>query len=390
MNVCLIASGYPSPSRPVHNIFIHEQAEEMRQQGLNVRVITSGNKDSPAEETFEGMPVSRVMSSSFKLGLIYPFVFALRAALKAAQLHKIEKFDIIHAHFADHAGLAGAIISRVLRKPFILTVHGYDVNYSKELGYGLGTRWLQRIYLFFILKSADMVCPVSHVLERQCITTWHISPRKLAVTHNGTHIPELPSQDEISRFKARINPDGKKVIMSISSLIELKGQQNIIAALPGVIKELPETVFIIVGEGPYLPSLAGLTSELGLDNQVKVINRSISRGEVTLFLAICDVFALVSRLESFGIVYLEALALGKPVIASRGQGGEDFITDGENGFLVNPTDKHDLADKLVRLLKDKNLRESLGQRGKDTVMQGYLWQHSVARLREVYSNLLKN
>jgi teichuronic acid biosynthesis glycosyltransferase TuaC len=363
MNVCLIASGYPSPSRPVHNIFIHEQAEEMRQQGLNVRVITSGNKDSPAEETFEGMPVSRVMSSSFKLGLIYPFVFALRAALKAAQLHKIEKFDIIHAHFADHASLAGAIISRVLRKPFILTVHGYDVNYSKELGYGLGTRWLQRIYLFFILKSADMVCPVSHVLERQCITTWHISPRKLAVIHNGTHIPELPSQDEISRFKARINPDGKKVIMSISSLIELKGQQNIIAALPGVIKELPETVFIIVGEGPYLPSLAGLTSELGLDNQVKVINRSISRGEVTL---------------------------GKPVIASRGQGGEDFITDGENGFLVNPTDKHDLADKLVRLLKDKNLRESLGQRGKDTVMQGYLWQHSVARLREVYSNLLKN
>lgn len=389
MNVCLIASGYPSPSRPVHNIFIHEQAKEMLKHGLKVRVITAGDKGSPAEETLEGIPVLRVMIGS-RSALLYPFVFTLKALKKAVQLNRVEKFDIIHAHFADHAGLAGAVISRLLRRPFVLTVHGYDVNYSKELGYGLGTRWLQRIYLFLILKSASRVCPVSHVLKEQCLNTWRVSPRRLKVIHNGTQLPQLPSRDEIDKLRAHLNLDGKRVIMSISALVELKGQQNMIAALPSVIKEVPDTMLIIVGEGPYLSRLTDLTRELSLDNHVTIINRFISRREVTRFLTICDVYALVSRLESFGIVYIEALALGKPVIGSRGQGCEDFITDGENGFLVNPTDREDLAEKLVCLLKDRDLRESLGRKGKDTVMQGYLWRHSVTQLREVYQSLRRS
>ncbi len=390
MNICMIASGYPCHSKPVLDIFIHEQAREMAKQGLKVHVITPGNNDdSPREETIEGVHVHRVMNGDFKPARLMPFVFAVKVMREAARLNKIEKFDVVHSQFADHAGFAGAVTSGILRRPFVLTAHGYDISYSKELGYGIGTTWLGRIYVSFILKSADKICPVSNALKKQCITKWHINPKKLEVLHNGFYIQERPEEDELIRFKSTLNIDDKKVILSVSSLIKGKGQQNIIKALPAVIKEAPDAIFLLVGEGPYLPALEQLIKELGLESYVKITNRFADRSELPVFLSICDVFVLASVLESFGIVYLEALALGKPVIGSRGQGDEDFIIDGENGFLVDPANTDELARKIIILLKDKNLRESMGQKGKKAVMEGYLWKHNVEKLVRTYEELIK-
>ncbi len=389
MNICMIASGYPSQSKPVRDIFIHEQAKEMAKHGLKVHVLTPGDDDSSREETMEGVHVHRVMNTGFKPARLFPFVFAAKVMRKAAQLNRTERFDIVHSHFADHAGFAGAITSKILRKPFVLTTHGYDVYYSKELGYGLGITWLQRIYVFLILKSADKICPVSNALKKQCITRWHVNPKKLEVLHNGIYIPGLPEEDELNRFKSVQNIDDKKVILSISSLIKRKGQQNIIKALPAVIKEVPNAIFILVGEGPYLPELEHLVKELSLESYVKFTNRFADRSELPMFLSICDVFVLASVLESFGIVYLEALALGKPVIGSRGQGCEDFIENGVNGFLVDPTNTDELARRIVVLLKDRSLRESMGRKGREVVREGFLWKYSVERLVRIYEELMK-
>ncbi|MFC1912762.1 glycosyltransferase family 4 protein [Chloroflexota bacterium] len=389
MNICMIASGYPSKSKPVLDVFIHEQAREMVKQGLNVHVIIPSVDDSPREETVEGVHVHRVINSNFKPARLFSFVFAVKVMRKAARLNKTEKFDVVHSHFADHAGFAGAIISKILRRPFVLTTHGYDVYYSKELGYGIGTTWLGRVYTSFILKRADKICPVSNALKKQCITRWHINPKKLEVNHDGTHITKPPAEDELNRFKSILNIDDKKVILSVSSLIKRKGHQNIVKALPAVIREVPDAIFILVGEGPYLPELERLIKELKLQSYVKITNRFANRSELPMFLSICDVFVLASVLEAFGIVYLEALALGKPVIGSRGEGDEDFIVDGENGFLVDPTNTDELAKRIVVLLKDKSLRESMGQKGKKDVVESYLWKHNVEKLARTYEELVR-
>jgi len=270
----------------------------------------------------------------------------------------------------------------------VITAHGYDVFYSKELGYGIGTTWLGRVYVFFILRCADRIFPVSNTLKRHCITKWHIKPKKLEVIHNGIYIQQLPEEDELNRFRSTLNIDNKKVIFSVSSLIKRKGQQHIIKALPAVVEEVPDAVFVLVGEGPYLTELEQLVRELNLESYVKIINRFADRSELPMFFSICDVFTLVSVLESFGIVYIEALALGKPVIGSRGEGDEDFIVDGENGFLVDPNDTDGLARKIVTLLKDESLRESMGKKGQRAVMEGYLWKHSVQSLIRSYKELI--
>jgi len=388
MNICMIASGYPGHYKPALDIFIHEQAREMVKQGLKVHVITPADDDSPKEETMEGVHVHRVMDAGFKPSRLMPFAFAIKAMRKIARLNRTEKFDVVHAQFADHAGLAGAITSRILRRPFVITVHGYDIYYSQESGYGLGTTWLQRIYVSLILKSTNKILPVSTAARRQCITRWHVNSKKLEVIHNGINIPQNPEPDKLNRLKSALNLDGKKVILSISSLIKRKGQQNIIKALPAVIKEVPDAIFVLVGEGPYLPELERLIRELKLKSYVRLTRRFVARSEIQMFLGICDVFVLVSVLESFGIVYIEALSLGKPVIGSRGEGDEDFIVDGENGFLVDPNDTDELAQKIIATLRSESLRESMGQKGQKVVMESYLWQHNVEKVVRTYKELV--
>jgi len=208
------------------------------------------------------------------------------------------------------------------------------------------------------------------------------------VIHNGINIPQNPEPDKLNRLKSALNLDGKKVILSISSLIKRKGQQNIIKALPAVIKEVPDAIFVLVGEGPYLPELERLIRELKLKSYVRLTRRFVARSEIQMFLGICDVFVLVSVLESFGIVYIEALSLGKPVIGSRGEGDEDFIVDGENGFLVDPNDTDELAQKIIATLRSESLRESMGQKGQKVVMESYLWQHNVEKVVRTYKELV--
>ena len=388
MNICMIASGYPSISEPGRNIFIQEQVNEMAKQGLNVHVITLGDDESPNVEINNGVSIHRVMNPDYKPTRLMPLIFAIKAMKKATELNKSVKFDIVHSQFADHAGFAGTIISRFLRIPFVITVHGYDVYFSKKFGYGLGTTRLQRIYVYFILKSANKIFPVSNALKRQCNVKWHINSKKLEVIPNGMCFNKLPERDEIIRLKSNLNINDKKIILSVSSLIKRKGQQNIIKVLPEVIKDVPDAFFILIGDGPCLPKLEQLTKDLELEKHVMFINRYISKDELAVFFSICDFFALPSVLESFGIVYIEALFFGKPIIGSRGQGVEDFIVDGETGFLINPYDRDELARKITILMKDERLRISMGEKGKKIVLEKYLWEHNVKTLTSTYTNII--
>ena len=388
MNICMIASGYPSISEPSRNIFIQEQATEMAKQGFNVHVITLGDDDSPNIEINNGVSIHRVMNPDYKPTRLMPLIFAIKAMKKAVELNTSVKFNIVHSQFADHAGFAGAIISRILRIPFVITVHGYDVYYSKKFGYGLGTTRLQRIYVYFILKSANKIFPVSNALKQQCNVKWHINSKKLEVIPNGMCFNKLPERDEIIRLKSNLNINDKKIILSVSSLIKRKGQQNIIKVLPEVIKDVPDAFFILIGDGPCLPKLEQLTKDLELEKHVMFINRYISKDELAVFFSICDFFALPSVLESFGIVYIEALFFGKPIIGSRGQGVEDFIVDGETGFLINPYDRDELARKITILMKDERLRISMGEKGKKIVLEKYLWEHNVGTLTSAYKNII--
>jgi len=389
MNICVIASGYISQSKPGLNSFIHEQAVEMVRKGLSVHVIAPGSNKDLNEEIIDGVHIHRVIVEDYTLSNLQFIAFVIKTFRKAIQLNRKIRFDIIHSHFADHAGFAGGILSKILEKPFVLTVHGYDIFYNKKLNYGQGTHLPTRLLTRFILKLPDRILAVSTAVKRQ-LKVWKINPQKIVVIHNGTRLQKIPKKEHVSDFKKKYNLKNKKIILCISALIKRKGNQNIIKSLPYVTDKIPESTFVIIGRGSYKQELEKLIDELGLEKNVMILDKYFSNNELTMFYSICDVFILMSWLEAFGIVYIEASQMGKPIIGSSEWGAGDIIIDGKTGYLVKPNDTLDLADKLTTLLTNKSLRESMGKKGKERVMTNFLWEHNVKNLIKTYDEIIAN
>jgi glycosyltransferase involved in cell wall biosynthesis len=129
--------------------------------------------------------------------------------------------------------------------------------------------------------------------------------------------------------------------------------------------------------------LESLTKELNLDGKVRFLGRQ-NRSQVAEAMRRCTVFALPSRYEGLGCVYLEAMSAGRAVIGCRGQGIEEVIQDGVNGWLVDPDDQKGLTDALSSLLPNLELRRQMGEAARQTILQGFTLGYQAARLTRLY------
>jgi glycosyltransferase involved in cell wall biosynthesis len=186
----------------------------------------------------------------------------------------------------------------------------------------------------------------------------------------------------------RAEYEDKKVLLTVGWLYKLKGHDYVIRALPEIIERFPELVYLIVGSGPEEGCLRQLVDQWGLNDYVELCGRK-DYDTVMEYMSICDLFVMPSWDEGFGIVYLEAMAHGKPVIACRGQGIEDVIVDGETGLLVKPKDLKSLKEAMIKVLTDRRLAEDMGRRGKQVVLSDFTWKKSAQKLLEIYEEVLK-
>ncbi len=158
--------------------------------------------------------------------------------------------------------------------------------------------------------------------------------------------------------------------MTIARLVERKGIEVVIRAMPRVLEAVPDAIYLVVGTGPQRGKLERLASESGLEGRVVFVGR-VSDEELLYYYGACDLFVLLSRtladkgeMEGFGIVFLEAGACGKPVIGGKGGGTSEAIEDGVTGLLVDPLDVNEIAGTIVRVLVDGELARRLGENGR--------------------------
>jgi phosphatidylinositol alpha-1,6-mannosyltransferase len=180
-----------------------------------------------------------------------------------------------------------------------------------------------------------------------------------------------------------------QVILTVGNLVERKGHDMVIRSLPAVCQRVPEATYLIVGTGPFKERLDELAAELGVRDRVIFAGR-VPDDELPDLYAMCDVFAMPSRtllashdVEGFGLVYLEAGACAKPVVAGRSGGIEDAVVDGFTGLVVDPSDVRDIGQALIRLLTDSELRGRLGQQGRDRVEKERTWSILGARVQNI-------
>lgn len=219
---------------------------------------------------------------------------------------------------------------------------------------------------------------------------------------NGVDLNRFKHSENTRDFKRKLGiPETSKVILTLSRVIERKGHDTVIEALPKILNEFPETVYVIGGpwREDFYQKLQLLISKYKLEKQV-FFTGFINDEDLNDYYSMADVYIMVSRVlkanndsEGFGITFLEANACLTPVIGSYSGGIPDAIEDGVNGYLVQPDDKEAVADRILTIFRNPDLKKKLGISGLSRIQTGFTWEILTQRMLDLFnfhSGLPKN
>ena len=298
------------------------------------------------------------------------FLFA-RIVGKVREMQRTRPIDVIHAHAPLPCGHAAMLLRSELGLPYVVSVHGLDV-FSSEQVRGKAGEWCRRISQRVFQSSQRVVCISEQVRQRVLEGTG--STCRTSVVYNGVD-PVLFSPDS--------RPSTALKILSVGNLIPIKGHDLLIRAVGALIPEFPNLSLEIIGEGPELSRLRTLAASLQITDRVSFMGKR-SRHQVAEAMRQCTIFALPSKYEGLGCVYLEAMATGKPVVGCRGQGIAEIIQHGSNGFLVGPDNEKELTLALALLLREEPRRRAMGTAARDTIEDRLTLARQAESLARVY------
>ncbi len=298
------------------------------------------------------------------------FLFA-RVVGKIRDLQSAKKVDLIHAHGPLPCGHAAMLLGAELGIPYVVSVHGLDA-FSTDQVHGRAGEWCRRISQRVYRSSRRVICVSEHVREKVLEGTG--SQCRTSVVYNAV---------DSQLFSPADAPVAGRNVLSVGNLIPIKGHETLIKALGAIANEFPDLTAEIIGTGPELPRLQELAARYSMRERVRFLGRQ-SRKNVADAMRRCTIFALPSRYEGLGCVYLEAMSTGKPVIGCRGQGISEIIQHGSNGFLVGPDNEKELSLALSMLLRDEGLRQKLGSRARDTILDALTLAQQAEKLARIY------
>jgi phosphatidylinositol alpha-1,6-mannosyltransferase len=275
-----------------------------------------------------------------------------------------------------------ALLAPALRRAgaerIVATTHGHEAGWAMLPG--------ARQVLRHIGGTCDVVTYLSEYFSRRLAPAF--GPRAtLRRLTPGVDVETFHPGVDGSAVRARHGLTGRPVVVCVSRLVPRKGQDALIRALPAIRRTVPGAVLLLVGRGRYRDELARLARRSGVADHV-VFTGGVPAGELAAHYAAGDVFAMPCRtrrggmdVEGLGIVYLEASALGLPVVVGDSGGAPEALRDGETGYLVDGRDVTAIADRTAELLDDAPLRAKFGEAGRQWVQAEWRWDAVAAQLR---------
>ncbi len=243
-----------------------------------------------------------------------------------------------------------------------------------------------------VVRAASGAVVNSHYTMSQMVASGMPQDR-VRVVHPGVDPDEFTASPDLNAARQRMSwPDGP-TLLSIGRLIERKGVDTVISALPIIHKSLPDAHHVIIGSGPHEDSLRALASEIGVDDHVHFLG-AVGDEQKSAAVQLCSAFVMPSRdiptapPEGFGIVYLEANLCGKPVIAARTGGVEDAVEHGVNGLLIEPGSPEQVAAAAVALLGDADAAGAMGERGRERALERFAWPVIAPQFAGAVSSIL--
>lgn len=299
---------------------------------------------------------------------------------RVMQEQEIDLFYIGHWR-ASAAAMRVAALTLRTRPAYIQAIHGSEVLYL--LRPGLGNRLHRWLFQRVTSRAASFIALGSY--QVQILQQLGINLDRVFLSPEGVDLSAIDNVDPglISSLRKRLSLQGKRVILTVGRLVERKGQDMVIKALPAITEKVPNTVYLIVGTGPNESALRRLIDEIGLPQDRVHFCGYVPPKELSAYYSMCDVFVMPNRelegdTEGFGIVFLEAGAQRKPCVGGRSGGAGDAIIDGTTGFLVDPHSPTAIAQAVVTLFHDPRLSARLGAAARQRIEKEFQYQ-SVAR-----------
>ena len=399
-NILFLTSSYPKAKGEPSGIFLHYLAKELKAAGWRVLVQAPNFPGGKGEETIDGIEVHRFdyffrawqglcyrsgiltnLRQSPYLWLQVPF-FLCSMLFHAALLIRRKKIDVIHAHWALPQGLVTSVLQSLVDVPVVLTVHGGDAFAFRGR---IGTA-LKR----FALRNVDACTANSSGTQeqiRKCRQSLDVKLIPMGVDAEHFH-PESLQQN--IRKELRIPGE---MILFVGRLVEKKGVEHLLNAMPSVISAYPQAVLVIVGEGTQRQGLEELAQRLGIQPWVRFLGR-IPNDELPKYYVAADVFVGPSVVDKFGdteglgIVFLEAAACQVAMIGTSVGGISDVLIDKVTGAQIDPNDSDQLAREVKRLLQDPGLRSRLGQMARRHVVENFSWRCVASRFTDLFQEVL--
>ncbi|HOO53388.1 MAG TPA: glycosyltransferase family 4 protein [Methanothrix sp.] len=298
---------------------------------------------------------------------------AFNVVYKIIKNSRIE-FDLIHAHFTYPSGYVSAKLKEIYNRPIVLTVHEDRDSFLNEINDRNAVYTWNNVDKIIRVNKSD--------LKEFCRSG--IDESKLISLPNGVSPKVFKPMDSSSARIALGLPIDKNIILNIANLEDHKGQRYLIKSMKSILDTHRDVILYIVGQGTLKRHLQLLIDTNDLQNNVILAGGNKPAEELPLWMNACDVFVLPSLSESFGIVQIEAMACGKPVVATINGGSEEIIINDRLGILVEPKDPEALAQAILRALEAEWDAEYIREHA-----QQFTWDKIADKILNVYREVLR-
>ena len=366
--------------------YAYNLAKGLVDAGHHVKVYTSRTPGAPHQEVWQGIHIHRYRAVARPFS--YPFMPGLFTALLR------DECDIIHAHINSPMTVdLTAMVSRLLSVPLAITYHAdallsdfvpKPASFHKWLGQ---IYWLARHFTAGVASRLIVTSPL-YLETSDFLQRYREKTSVIPAVVDPFFLEPLVKPTTI-RKKLGL-PQKAKLILFVGRLVPYKGLRTLLRAFRHIHKQTPSTRLLLIGVGPELPHLRNLSKQLGVAKAVRFLGK-VSREVLRDVYSACDLFVLPSRSrsEAFGIVLLEAMARGKPVVATHVGGIPYVVNNGRTGYLVPPHDPVPLAKRISMLLDDPALCSKLGKAGRERVLKRFTREPTTCQLERLYLDMMK-
>jgi phosphatidylinositol alpha-1,6-mannosyltransferase len=297
--------------------------------------------------------------------------------------------DIIHAYDYPWAqGFVASYLAKKYNRKYVQTIFGEVVPHKSELVHhdAFGDRF--KAFVRSVLEQADLILSVSKHCARE-VSHIDMDPERVKVTHYGIDIQRFSPDTDTQGIRREYELDGKRVVLFLGQIRSRKGPHVLLEAAPAILRRVPNAVFLIVGpDFGIAGDLLARAEGLGISSKFHLLGPKLDE-LLPSFFAACDVFVFPSctPIECLGLSTIQAMACRKPVVGSNINGVPEVIVDGSTGFLVEPNNPDELAEKVTLLLEDEALRNRMGAAGRQRAVEHFDRELLAQQLLDLYREL---